>query len=93
MDNYDGTIKKVAVLEEDVTGRKMEVYTDQPGLQFYAGNCITPQNGKDGVAYGKRSGLCLETQCFPNAVNQPQFQDVIYGPERPYKTTTIYKFC
>lgn len=92
LDNYDGTIQKAATLEESTTGRKMDVYTDQPGLQFYAGNCITPQNGKGGAAYGKRSGLCLETQCFPDAINQPQFQDVIYGPERPYKTTTIYKF-
>lgn len=92
LDNYDGTIQKAATLEEITTGRKMDVYTDQPGLQFYAGSCITPQNGKGGTAYGKRSGLCLETQCFPDAINQPQFQDVIYGPERPYKTTTIYKF-
>ena len=92
LDNYDGTIQKAATLEEPTTGRKMDVYTDQPGLQFYAGSCVKPQSGKGGAAYGKRSGLCLETQCFPNAVNQPQFQDVIYGPERPYKTTTIYKF-
>ena len=92
LDGFDGSIQKAASVEEPVTGRKMDVYTDQPGIQFYAGNCITPQTGKGGAAYGKRSGLCLETQCFPDAVNQPQFQDVIYGPGRPYKTTTIYKF-
>ena len=92
LDGFDGTIQKVASVEEPTTGRKMDVYTDQPGLQFYAGNCITPQTGKGGAAYEKRSGLCLETQCFPDAINQPQFQNVIYGPERPYKTTTIYKF-
>lgn len=92
LDVYDGKLQKAASLEEPVTGRKMDVYTDQPGLQFYAGSCIAPTTGKEGAQYGKRSGLCLETQCFPNAVNQPGFQDVIYGPERPYKTTTIYKF-
>ncbi len=92
LDGFDGSIQKVASVEEPTTGRKMDVYTDQPGLQFYAGNCITPQIGKGGASYGKRSGLCLETQCFPDAVNQPQFQDVIYGPERPYKTTTVYRF-
>jgi len=92
LDNYDGSMQKAASLEEPVSGRKMDVYTDQPGLQFYAGSCITPQTGKDGASYGKRSGLCLETQCFPNAINTPQFQDVVYGPDRPYKTTTIYKF-
>lgn len=92
IDDYDGSIKKAAEVQDPVTGRKMEVYTDQPGIQFYAGNCITPQTGKAGAAYGKRSGLCLETQTFPDAINQPQFQNVVYGPERPYNTTTIYKF-
>lgn len=92
LDGYDGNIQKAASLEDPATGRKMDVYTDQPGLQFYAGSCIAPTTGKGGTAYGGRSGLCLETQCFPNAVNQPEFQDVIYGPERPYRTTTIYKF-
>ncbi|MDE7477699.1 MAG: galactose mutarotase, partial [Lachnospiraceae bacterium] len=92
LDNYDGTIQKVASVEEPVSGRKMDVYTDQPGLQFYAGSCITPQTGKDNTSYGKRSGFCLETQCFPNAINQPNFQDVVYGPDRPYKATAIYKF-
>lgn len=92
LDDFDGTVKKVASLEEPTTGRKMDVYTDQPGLQFYAGNCIKPETGKGGASYGARSGLCLETQCFPNAINQPGFQDVVYGPDRPYKTTTIYRF-
>lgn len=92
IDDYDGTLQKVASLEDPNSGRKMDVYTDQPGIQFYAGNCITPQTGKGGASYQKRSGLCLETQCFPDAINQPQFQDVVYGPQRPYKTTTIYQF-
>lgn len=92
LDGFDGTLRKAASLEEPTSGRKMDVYTDLPGIQFYAGSCIAPETGKDGATYGKRSGLCLETQCFPDAVNQPQFQDVVYGPDRPYKTTTIYKF-
>lgn len=92
LDDFDGTLRKAASVEEPTTGRKMDVFTDQPGLQFYAGSCIKPETGKEGAVYGKRSGLCLETQCFPNAINQPDFQDVVYGPDRPYKTTTIYKF-
>ncbi|MDE7030957.1 MAG: galactose mutarotase [Lachnospiraceae bacterium] len=92
LDGFDGTLRKAATLEDPATGRKMDVYTDQPGLQFYAGNCITPQTGKGGAAYGIRSGLCMETQCFPDAVNQPGFQDVVYGPDRPYRTTTVYRF-
>lgn len=92
LDSFTGALQKAASVEEPATGRKLDVYTDQPGLQFYSGSCIAPTTGKEGAAYGSRSGLCLETQCFPNAVNQPQFQDVIYGPDRPYKTTTIYQF-
>lgn len=92
IDGYNGSIQKVAAVEEPTSGRKMDVYTDQPGIQFYAGNCIAPQAGKEGAAYGKRSGLCLETQCFPDAINQSHFPDTVYGPDRPYKTTTIYKF-
>ena len=92
IESYNGTIQKVAAVEEPTTGRKMDVYTDQPGIQLYAGNCIAPQTGKEGASYGKRSGFCLETQCFPDAINQSQFPDTVYGPDRPYKTTTIYKF-
>ena len=92
VDNYDGSIKKVVEVNDPASGRKMEVYTDQPGVQFYAGSCIKPETGKGGVTYDKRSGFCLETQAFPDSINQPQFQDVVYGPERPYNTTTIYKF-
>lgn len=92
VDNFDGSIRKIATLSENASGRFMEVYTDQPGIQFYAGNCITPHVGKDGVNYGKRTGLALETQAFPNSVNQEGFPDVIYGPGRDYHTTTIYKF-
>lgn len=92
VDNYDGSVRKAAEVQDPATGRKMEVYTDQPGIQFYAGNCIKPHTGKAGASYGKRSGLCLETQTFPDSIHQTQFQNVVYGPERPYHTTTIYRF-
>lgn len=93
VDSFDGKLQKIATVEEPVSGRKMDVYTDLPGVQFYAGNCIDVTVGKGGAQYGKRSGFCLETQFFPDAVNQAQFlQDVIYGLQRPYRTTTIYKF-
>lgn len=92
IDSYDGSIKKAAEVQDPASGRKMAVYTDQPGIQFYAGSCIKPETGKGGAAYDKRSGFCLETQAFPDSIHQPQFQDVVYGPERSYNTTTIYKF-
>lgn len=93
IDNYDGNVRKVAEVTEENSGRRMEVYSDQPGIQFYAGNCIKPIGGKAGAEYGKRSGLALETQVFPNSVNQENFPNAIYGPEKDYDTTTIYKFC
>lgn len=92
IDEFDGKMKKVAVVTEPTKGRTMEVYTDLPGIQFYAGNCIKPEAGKGGASYGKRSGFCLETQAFPDSVNRENFPDVIYGAGRKYETTTVYKF-
>ena len=92
LDNNDGTVRKAAEVTEETSGRKMEVFTDQPGIQFYAGNCINPHTGKQGAAYTERTGLALETQVFPNSINQDNFPDCIYGPGKDYKTTTIYKF-
>lgn len=91
-DNYDGSVRKIAVLTNASGSRTMEVYTDLPGVQFYAGNFITPQSGKGGVTYGRRSGLALETQFFPDTPNKPQFPSSVFGPERHYHTTTVYRF-
>lgn len=93
LDNSDGSLRKAAEVTEPEKGRTLTVYTDQTGIQFYAGNCITPQTGKGGASYGKRSGLALETQAFPDSVNHENFPDVIYGPDREYSTTTIYKLA
>lgn len=86
------TVEKVSEVIDDNTGICMETYTDLPGIQFYAGNCITPQTGKGGAKYEKRSALCLETQYFPNAVNEPDFASPVFTPDQKYTTTTIYKF-
>lgn len=91
-DNYDGSVRKIAVLTNASGSRTMEVYTDLPGVQFYAGNFITPQSGKGGVTYGRRSGLALETQFYPDTPNKPQFPSSVFGPERHYHTTTVYRF-
>ena len=79
LDEWDGTLRRIAVLKVPVSGRYMEVYTTLPGVQFYAGNFITEQTGKDGVVYGPRAGLCLETQYFPDSANQPDFPSCIFG--------------
>jgi len=92
LNDYNGQIRLVARMEAPDGSRTMEVYTDLPGVQFYAGNFIAPQTGKGGAQYGKRSGMCLETQYFPDSANKPHFPSCIFGPEREYDTTTIYKF-
>lgn len=92
IDGWDGTVRHFATLEEKTSGRTMEVYTDLPGVQFYAGNSITPQSGKQGASYVRRGGLCLETQDFPNAVNEPSFPSPVYGEGKDFVSTTIYRF-
>jgi aldose 1-epimerase len=88
-----GGMTLAAVLCEPKSGRVMETYTDEPGVQFYCGNflsgCLT---GKSGKPYSFRSGLCLETQHYPDSPNQKNFPSTILKPGEEYKTTTIYKF-
>lgn len=92
IDNYDGTVQLVARVEDKEAERTMEVYTDLPGIQFYAGNGTSTHPGKDGSTLKKRSSLCLETQYFPNSANIPSFPSCIFGPDREYYSNTIYKF-
>jgi aldose 1-epimerase len=82
----------VRVVEPN-SGRIMEVYTDQPGVQFYSGNFLDGTlTGKAGTVYPQYSGFCLETQHFPDSPNQPAFPSTILKPGEKYHTTTIYKF-
>ncbi len=92
LDGADGSLREAAVLTDPKSGRTMKTFTTLPGLQFYAGNCISPEKGKDGASYGPRSGMCLETQYFPDTANQPNFPSAVFGPERVYDATTVYQF-
>jgi aldose 1-epimerase len=92
LNSYNSTIRSVASLFEPITGRFMEVITDQPGLQFYSGNFLNRIKGKNGITYESRTGLCLETQHFPDSPNKPHFPSVVLKPGETYKQTTIYKF-
>lgn len=84
--------RKVASLYSKVIGIKMEVSTDLPGLQFYSGNFIEEEVGKDQVTYQKRQGLCFETQYFPNAVNEQGFNSPILLVGEEYQSTTSFSF-
>lgn len=87
------SFRKVAVLSDTVSGRTMEVWTDQPGLQFYSGNFLDGSlKGKYKVVYQQYWGLCLETQHFPDSPNKPWFPSVVLRPGEEYKTRTVYKF-
>ena len=92
VDKKEKGIELIATVTDDKSGRKMEVYSDLPGVQFYAGNCIADTVGKEGVTYTKRTGLCLETQYYPNSINQEGFIKPEFDAGEEYNTTTIYKF-
>jgi aldose 1-epimerase len=78
---------------EATTGRAMQVYTTEPGVQLYAGNFLDGSiTGKDGKVYQRRYGFCLEAQHFPDSPNQPKFPSVVLTPGQRYTQTTIYKF-
>ena len=74
------------------TGIVLEVYTTEPGVQFYAGNFLDGTvNGKKGVAYAKRTGFCLETQHYPDSPNQPDFPSTVLKPGEKYTSRCIYR--
>jgi len=91
--NPAGRVGIAARVYEPESGRLMEIYTDQPGLQFYSGNFLDGSvTGKDGVAYRKHGGFCLETQRFPDSPNKPNFPSPVLRPGETYKHTMILRF-
>jgi aldose 1-epimerase len=79
-----------ATLTEPTSGRVLKVFTTQPGVQLYTGNFLHDQTGKGGAKYARRSALCLETQHFPDSVNQPNFPSIILKPGDTYRQTCVY---
>lgn len=92
--NTNGDITKVACTAYCAkTGIQLEVYTNEPGVQFYTGNFMPGDDkGKAGVVYPHRGALCLETQHYPDSPNQPSFPSVVVRPGETYKSECIYKF-
>ena len=89
----NGEMKAAATVRGDKSGIVMEVFTQEPGLQFYSGNFMKSKNTfKGGTKDDFRTAFCLETQHFPNSPNQPNFPSTILKPGELYKTKTIYKF-
>ncbi len=88
-----GALTLAARVHSPESGRVMEVFTEEPGLQFYSGNFLDGTNkGKGGKVYQHRFGFCMETQHFPDSPNQPGFPSVVLRPGDKYATKTMYKF-
>lgn len=81
-----------AEVSEPITGRCMEVSADVPGVQFYTGNFLNDVRGKGGAVYGRHAGFCLETQHFPDAVNQPAFASCLLKPGQTYRHNMVHRF-
>jgi aldose 1-epimerase len=91
--NVTGQFVKAAEVFEPKSGRVMEAWTTEPGVQFYSGNFLNGQfTGLDGVVYNKHYGFCLEMQHFPDSPNKPQFPSTVLRPGEKYTQTTVYKF-
>lgn len=83
---------QVAEVSDPETGRKLSVWSTQPGVQFYSGNFLNGEIGKNGLPYGKHAGFCLETQEFPDAPNRPEFPGCVLLPGDKYSEQTIWHF-
>ena len=90
--NWEVFCNPCATLSDPVSGRTMSVYTDCPGVQFYAGNFVDNAPGKGGVIYPKRSGICLETQFYPDSIHHPEWPQPITKAGETYRSETIYRF-
>ncbi len=90
--NWEVFCQPCAILRDPISGRTMSVSTDCPGVQFYAGNFLD-ETGKAGVYYGKRSGVALETQFYPDALHHSDWPQPVTKAGQPYHSETVYRFC
>ena len=88
----EGELSFAARIMEPTTGRTMEVYTTEPGVQLYTDNWADGYKGQHGATFPRRSGICFEAQHFPDSPNHPYFPSVVLNPGEQYKQKTIYKF-
>jgi aldose 1-epimerase len=87
-----GELSLAASCTDPVSGRRLEVYTTEQGVQLYTGNWLNGFTGAYGATYPARSGICFEAQCFPDTPNKPHFPSAVLSPEDEYQQTTVYKF-
>jgi aldose 1-epimerase len=93
LDGEAGMLRHIATLQEPASGRTMQTWTTEPGVQLYTGNHLDGTLiGTSGRAYGKRSGVCLETQHYPDSPNQPAFPTTVLRPGKTLASRTEYRF-
>lgn len=92
LDRHGKGLETAAIAYAPESGIRMEVLTDCPGIQLYSGNFIKGVKGKNGAVYPKRGAFCLETQYFPNAINEPNFDMPLLDAGEVYESRTVYKF-
>ena len=93
IDHWDNTLRHFATVADPQSGRTMDLYTTEPGVQFYTGNFLNGSAmGKNNTPNVKRSGFCLETQHFPDSPNQPHFPSTVLNPGEIYRSETQYVF-
>ncbi|KAF2295435.1 hypothetical protein GH714_032924 [Hevea brasiliensis] len=85
-------LKHAAKVKDPYSSRVLNLWADAPGMQFYTANYVNGVSGKGGAVYERHSGLCFETQGFPNAINQPNFPSIIVHPGEKYKHTMLFEF-
>jgi aldose 1-epimerase len=92
LDKNDASLTKAAEVHDPKSGRVMEVWTVEPGLQFYTGNFLNGSLHGKGRAFARRNAFCMETQHFPDSPNRPDFPSTTLRPGQTYHTTTLYRF-
>ena len=88
----EGELSFAARVTDPKSGRTMECYTTEPGMQLYTANYASGYKGANGATFPRRSAVCLETQHFPDTPNRPYFPSVVLNPGEQYKQKTIYRF-
>jgi aldose 1-epimerase len=92
VDGEPGDLRIAAIVNEPLTGRRLEMYTTEPGFQFYTGNFLDGSYERDGIKFVKHLGFCLEAQHYPDSPNHPEFPSTLLEPGNVYRQTTVYKF-
>lgn len=93
LNNQTGQLALAARVRDPKSGRVLSVFTTEPGIQLYVGNFLTGAKGKEGKTYAYRSGFCLETQHYPDSINQSNFPSVVLRPGETYRHTCVYQIA